>query len=195
MELPCKYSEKGCEYLGPRGAMKDHLDICSYGKIECQYLRCRKMVLRKELVTHLKGHHDAVKEWPADEFGRIKNFNWKMSLEIFNETVQVWWRPQLTQFEGRTFILQGLAQDFSWKFWVTLLGDEDEANTFEVKMDAFRVGSPLNISLRGKIYSTDTKKKDVLSDGKGILELSHNQVRMLGKIDDSCDINYQIIRK
>ena len=153
-------------------------------------------------VNHLKGDHNGVNEWPADESGRVENFRWKMNLKHFNKTQikpdanwELGCSPQLTQFEGRTFILQCFANDSAWKFWVTLLGNEDEANNFEVKMDACRDGCPLTISFRGKIYSTDTKKKDVLSDEKGILELSHNQVRMLGKIDDSCDINYQIIRK
>ena len=140
--------------MGPRGAMQDHLDVCSHGKIECQLWPCREMVLRKEFVNHLKGDHEGVKEWQAGESGRVKNLNW-IGYDIRKKQFANWeevWCPQLTQFEGRTFLFHCLANDSVWKFWVTLLGDENEANNFEIKMDARRDGSPLNISFRGKIY-------------------------------------------
>ena len=204
MEIQCKFWEQGCEYLGPRLAMQDHLDVCSFRKIECQFWPCQEMVSSKKLVNHLKVDHDGVSEWPVDGYGRVHNFDW-----IWGSMVLQWSdmnavasdmtsMPQIARFDGQTFILQNVIKNYAWKWWVTLLGDENEAKKYEVKMDVRRDGCLLNVSFWSKVYSTDNSKTYVLKDDKGILKLSQNQVRMLSKMKDAtvwCMIKYQIIRK
>ena len=84
--------------------------------------------------------------------------------------------------------------------WVTILGTEEEAQTFEAKIIACpHYGMcDTSIKIRGKVYNIDMSKEEVLQDQRGILEMSKNMADKIGIMRDGklriCT-EYDIIRK
>ena len=80
--------------------------------------------------------------------------------------------------------------------WVTLLGTEEEAKTFEVKMTAGTHDTL--ISMRSKVYSIDKRKEEVLQEHGGVMEVSKNMADKMGRMEDGkfmLHVKYYITRK
>ena len=78
-------------------------------------------------------------------------------------------------------------------FWITILGNQEEAQRYEVKITA-APETDTTIKARRKVYSTDTSKEDVLKDPSGILKISKDltdSMVIMGYIL----MDYHIIRK
>ena len=91
-------------------------------------------------------------------------------------------------------------RDGTWILWVSILASEKESRGYEVKMTAAPKGDrPASLASRGKVYSVDVGKRDVIRDTDGgIMELSKGMVKKLGKIEDGhfkIKIDYKIFRK
>ena len=88
----------------------------------------------------------------------------------------------ITIIHDRTFFLNFLKRDHIEMLWVTLLGTEEEAKTFEVKMTAGTHDTL--ISMRSKVYSIDKRKEEVLQEHGGVMEVSKNMADKMGRMED-----------
>ena len=78
-------------------------------------------------------------------------------------------------------------------FWITTMGNQEEAQRYEVQITA-APETDTTIKARRKVYSTDISKEDVLKDPSGILKISKDltdSMVIMGYIL----MDYHIIRK
>ena len=59
MDIPCKFTDKGCKEVGDRSFMRYHISQCQFGRTECPYWPCKELVTYGEVVDHLKNTHEA----------------------------------------------------------------------------------------------------------------------------------------
>ena len=71
-------------------------------------------------------------------------------------------------------------------FWVTILGTEEEAQKFEVRITAGpnHKNDDMGIKITGRVYSIEMSKDEVLQDQNGILEVSKNMTGKMGEIQN-----------
>ena len=176
---------------------------CDYGKdIECPYWTCKKVLEMKQVVEHLQDVHSSTLE--------AANASGKLPIDICRhryptETSQVEYGifpapPRIIKYDSRIFIDNFIVRDDSWIMWVSILGSENDAKKYEVKMTASpEEDTPGQVSIRSKVYSTDVRKDDVLKDEEGGLELSKRLVKQLAAVEDGnkykIEIDCQIMKK
>ena len=182
----------GCQYVGAGADLKDHLSRCSFNeqnkKIACQHRMCEEKVRMREMVQHLKGVHGSL-ENVADSSGKI--FPGYYS-DIINNA---YWAPQICSYDNQTFFLHADVQCEIWCFWVSILGNEDEAKKYEVELSIpKKEGCNFCMGFRAKVISSD-KNVTAVKDRHSVLSLGNNlaEVRDDGKFQFKFD--YQIIRK
>ena len=108
------------------------------------------------------------------------------------------WAPRIVLFDNQTFLLNCIVRDNNWSTFVTVIGGEELADKYEVKMSIpTDEDKPASISLLGKVFSADLDKEDLLQDHYGILEFNSNMAVKLGDMWDAddleIDISYEII--
>ena len=172
-QFPCKFSDKGCKEVGARSSMKDHIRCCIIGKIECPSWTCNDMILRAEIVNHLKNTHGA----PA--YTKGTKLNWSVDQQGESVTFGV----GITFAHGHTFFLNCVKIKYNTLFWVSILGSEKQAEIFQVQMAA-GPHDDLCIRMPGKVYSSDIGKEDVLKDPRGILDIGRNMADKMPKWGD-----------
>ena len=165
--------------------MRAHIEQCVFGNILCP---CCKETMRLEgIVNHLKNTHKCVVSkgivhWPTNHHKRAVNL-----------------RPVLETFDGRSFLLNANKKDFIFMFWVTILGSEEDAHQYDVKMSATSVDGNTKVITKGKVYSIEKGKNDVVKGTDGILEISPKMATKLGKTRRDgtfcINIDYNIVRK
>ena len=182
----------GCRYVGAGADLKDHLSRCSFDeqnkKIPCQDITCNEEVAMGEMVQHLKGVHGSL-ENVADSSGKI--FPGYYSDVINN----AYWAPQICSYDNQTFFLHADLQKEIWYFWVTILGNEEEAKKYEVELSIpKKEGCNFCMGFRAKVISSD-KNVRAVKDRDSVLSLGNNLVEV--KPDESSQfiIHYQIICK
>ena len=188
MDLPCKFSDKGCKQVGDRNVIQAHLGQCIFGKFECPHWPCKEMVTYGEAVEHLKNTHDTIVV--NSERNEIM---WKLHQQQKDVTSV----PILSFVHGRKFILNGIKVDNIMMLWVTVLGTEEEAQTLDVIMTA-GPHCHMQTRMRGKVYSIEKSKEEVLQDPHGILEISNNMAGKMGEMEEGepwLHVDYDIIRK
>lgn len=208
MDLPCKYSENGCDAEGAKAVMLEHSDSCHFGKIKCplnvhmmytckeNLVYCKEILLKNEVINHLSTVHK-VAMWKANASGKLTNRSWKI-LHRHKQMKDITFPVILTSFDGNTFILSSTQQNWTRSIWVAVLGSEKVAKTYDVKIRTYNKGDiKAWIGNIGKVYSTDTSQEDVLEDNKGVLELSKRQMEKLEKEEGDkykIYIDYEIVR-
>ena len=68
-------------------------------------------------------------------------------------------------------------------FWVCILGPEEEAQKFEARITA-GPHRDTQTRMRGKVYSIEKSKEEVLEDQGGILEISNNMAGKMGVMEE-----------
>ena len=154
--------------------------------IECPHFLCQRMLPCREVVDHLKdAHKSKIYDMPAS--GKIK----------LMQTIQAAYSPGIAKIDGKTFFFNSITRDFSMIFWISIMGNQEEAQRYEVKITA-APETDTTIKARRKVYSTDTSKEDVLKDPSGILKISKDLTDCMGiMVDGRLKIlmDYHIIRK
>ena len=188
MDLPCKFSEKGCKQVGVRSTMQAHVKQCKFREVECPRWPCEEMVTYGEVVDHLKNAHGTTRETINE-----RSVMWSLNQQQQHKTHV----PILSFYHGRTFIFNCMKRDHITMLWVTVLGTEEEAKTFEVVMTA-GPHRDMQTRMRGKVYSIEKSKEEVLQDPHGILEISNNMAGKMGEMEEGepwLHVDYDIIRK
>ena len=181
--------------LGPRAAMQNHIDECKYGKIiDCPLQSCNVKASPGKVVDHLINIHQAlVLEKPTG----IVKLNWPAQLQWQT----AYFKPTIAVFDGHTFLLNRRKRDFTNFFWVTMAGNENDAQGYEVKMIvAPHEDATTSIKFQGKVYGIGKKMKNVPEDGDGVLEIRNKMVGKMSKMKNgnmglSLYIDYHIICK
>ena len=95
-----------------------------------------------------------------------------------------------------------IIKDCIWRTWVTILSNRTMAQKYQVKMSCPASGeTPANITLKGKVYSVDEAKEDIILDRTGILDFTDGMSHNLGDYDEDAGpglivgINYKIIHE
>ena len=184
--------------------MKDHMGKCSFEgknkKIKCQDVLCKEEVPMREMVQHLKDVHK-ISERVADSSGKIMSlglFHGK-SLKCLTKLFNIPWAPIIVSYDNQTFFLHAECLKKVRAFWVTILGNEDEAKKYEVELrwiqDSWKEGHNFYIGFKGKVFTTDLDVRSVRKDSENVLRLENSlaEERADGKIGFMID--YQITRK
>ena len=167
--------------------MQAHIEQCAFGNTECPW-PCKETMPLGSIVDHIKNTHQClvskgIVHWPTKDNKQTLNH-----------------RPVLEIFDGRSFLLNAVKKDFIFMFWVTIVGSEEDAQQYEVKMSATSVDATTNVNTQGKVYSIEKSRSDVVNSTDGILEISPKMATKLGKTRDDdgtfcVDIAYNIVRK
>ena len=190
MILPCKFSEKGCDFVGIRAALRSHEESCLFREVECPQWNCTEKIQIGLVVDHLKGCHGSI-----ESQGYEVNYNRSNSGRQNSS-----WAPYILSFDGRKFFLNCVIIDNIWNLWLTVLGGVELAEKYEVKLNVPSEGvKHTSIAHVGKVHSTDTGFDDVIEDHEGILDFSHKMSLKLGCVDAAgavkIPIGYQILHK
>ena len=142
----------------------------------------------REVEDHLKKVHESF-VCRTEASGEIKGIYW-------HELYKLKGTPLIAKVGGRTFFLTCISRERSHFFWITILGSEEDAQKYEVKMTAAPKGDT-TITARKKVYSTDMSKEDILKDSSGILKICKDLAESLSLRDGNLVIymDYHIIRK
>ena len=157
-------------------------------RIECPHLPCKKMVPIKEVFDHLKNDHHGSYVCRTAASGEIRNVQYSTGLGSHT--------PVIAQFEGQIFLLKCLREENRSLFWVTILGTDEKAKWYDVRITAAPQGN-MTLTARMKIYSTEMREEDVLKDPCGVMEISKNIAdRMIAEREDAkLVVGYHIIHK
>ena len=193
----CQFHVIGCQYVGAGTDLKYHLGQCSFDeknkKIKCQHISCKKQVRIREMVQHLRDVHKSP-EKKADSSGKI------MSVARFAKTVNVNktnWSPQICSYNNETFFLHAELYERVWTFWVSILGNEDEAKRYEVELSIpKKVGHKFSMGYRGKVFCIDENIGCVVRDRDNVLSLGNNMAEVktsdIGEDGYRFSIDYKI---
>ena len=166
---------------------------CSFQKIACPKMSCKKMVLIAEVVDHLKMIHNS-KVFVSNS--GILRTSVLMSDRNFPTGSGA---PYLIEFDGDTFIIHIEKRNFSLSWWVSVLGPREVSAQYEVKIStSCEETCVASFSNKGRVYSSYINSEEVLSNPEGILELSKNQVRKVEKkVGDKYQVylDFEIYRK
>ena len=174
------------------------MDNCSFRSIECPYWKCPLRVPLENVENHLEKYHYSV-SWPTID-GKVEGFKYILKPWLFNEPQkeELTLTPITIAFDGRTFLANGIIRDGTWILWTSILASERDSQGYQIKMTAAPKGNmPANVTFRGKVYSVDLGKGNMLLDDGGVLELSKSMANKLGKIEDGkfeIEIDWEIIK-
>ena len=154
--------------------------------IECPNLPCKKMVPIKGVFDHLKNDHGSY-ICRTEASGEIGNMQYA-GLGSH--------KPVIAQFDGQIFLLKCVMEENRSLFWVTILGTDEKAKRYDVRITAAPQGN-MTLTARMKIYSTEMREEDVLKDPCGVMEISKNNAdRMIAEREDAkLVVGYHIIHK
>ena len=180
--------------------MKEHLGSCSFGekiteevKIDCLHISCGEKFTMGEMLDHLKNIHKSC-EHPA--YRKVNTRRWLWPLDLLQST-SLNWTPEIASYKNQTFLLHAHVRDHTWwVFLVTLLGREEEAKKYEVKMSIRKkAGQHFSMEFRGKVFGTEEPIKDILKDSKNGLRLINSLAHVNENGEPNFTIEYQIICK
>ena len=183
IRLPCKFSDNGCKEGGARSFMQEHIRRCIFGKFECPTWICKEMIPYGEVVDHLKNTHGSPVQIKR-KFAILPN-----KIEFYS--------PLISFVHDQTFFLNCIKRDHATILCVTMLGTEEEAKTFEVKMTV-GPNDDLCIRMPCKVYGIDIRKEDVLKDSRGIVEISESLANRMSTMLDGVlciQMEYKITHK
>ena len=204
VELPCKFADEGCKYVGARAVLREHLEGCSFrpipSKIMCQYWKCKEMLLTGDMVNHLRDAHNSLFfNYPTLVGNRF--FRWVTVVNRKGNWLP-YWSPFILQFnEGLTFLLHAMIEDGTWMFWVCFLGTKEDAQKYEVTMSNVLEGDEqiYNFEQTGRVFSPDKDQKNINTSKDGVLKIPMGMAETLGSKDAEgrlpINIQYKIIRK
>ena len=184
----------GCQYVGDVSGMKDHLRKCTfvekYKKIKCQDILCKKEVPMREMVQHMKDVHKSLEE-TADSSGKIMSVGRFAEAFIVNEAT---WPPRICSYNNQTFFLHANLYEKVWTFWVSALGNKDEAKKYEVELRIPKTeGHNFDMGYRGKVFSSDEHVLSVVNDRDNVLRLDNNLAEVREDGSFKFTVDYQII--
>ena len=182
--------------------MKEHTCNCSFGekiteevKIKCQYIFCEEKFTIGEMVVHLKDSHKSCELRPQKHIGKLGSGSFKLPVDML-QSHTVSWPPSIASCRGQTFLLQAHILASDWVFWVTILGREEKAKKYEVKMSIPTKGNnKFYMGFREKVFSVDESVREILNNGKNVLRLNKNLAHTMEDGRQSFQIDYQIICK
>ena len=182
--------------------MKEHTCNCSFSektteevKIECQFISCQEKIIMGDMVNHLKDFHKSYELRPKKHIGKLGSASWFLPVDML-QSKAVSWIPSIASCRGQTFVLQAHVHASDWVFWVTILGSEEEANKFEVKMSIPTKGSnKFYMGFREKVFSVDESVGEILKNRNNVLRLNKNLAHTIEDGRQSFQIDYQIICK
>ena len=99
VDLPCKFSEKGCKQVGARSIMHEHISQCKFRNIECPHWPCKEMVTYGEVVDHLKNTHWA-KVFKTCKVRGVNQLDWPDQQRQDENSL-----PGIVFIQGHTFFL------------------------------------------------------------------------------------------
>ena len=194
VSFPCKFSDKGCNEVGTRSPMQNHIRYCIFTMIKCNYLAkilpCNEMIPYGEMVDHLKNKHKAF-ECRTEASGEIKDIVYSIP-----NASNAYSRPIIAKIDDSTFVLNHVTRDNSLICWVTILGTEENAQKYEVKITA--APNDASAKTRGKVYSIAMSTEDILKDPSGTLYIGKNMADKMAVMRDGTPrihTDYHIIRK
>ena len=200
LDLPCKFAANGCKHVSERAVMREHTHTCSFGpKIECPYWNCETTVplvygylALEKLSHHLKNVHGHTDE------NQMPSENPLIGRCYTKRHEDITWKPWIISFKGHNFFLLACTENNVWMFWAVILGTEEDANKYEVIMSIKGNDGDNLDEFRGKVFSTDEDKKNVIWNPEGVLMLENDAAENFGsETADGLQIklDYQIIRK
>ena len=163
LELPCKFAEKGCKYVAARSTLREHIQACPFDlRVECQDWICKEMMSMGKLVDHLQEDHGC-ETW-REEIETLVDYTKILSSGSFY--------PSIVMSMGNTFFLNVRIEQNNWKFWVVILGTEDDAKNYEVVLS---IRDPDNqrtpgVELSGKVFGSEERQEDVIKR-EGVVHL------------------------
>ena len=154
--------------------------------IECPHMPCKKMVPIKEVFDHLKNDHGSY-VCRTEASGEIRNMQYAGSGSH---------KPVIAQFDGQIFLLKCVMEENRSLFWVTILGTDEKAKRYDVRITAAPQGN-MTLTARMKVYSTEIREENVLKDPCGVMEISKNNAdRMIAEREDAkLVVDFHIIHK
>ena len=178
--------------------MNSHEESCLFGNIECPTWHCMEKLRQGLVVDHLRNFHGSQEK----VLGTSGRANWVLKKRRNRDRVPRW-NSKIIWFDNRTFFLNASVINQNWTFWVTILGNKQLAEMYEVKIVIPRNGdigvTPAGIWITSKVHSTDVKKEDLVQDHEGILEFSIDMAFKFSNVDaegyQRIDVSYQILRK
>ena len=147
--------------------MQVHIKQCVFQNVKCpSWLFCKAYEMPMgNVVDHLKETNQAIElkgngpeviaTWPIEQMGRNR-----------------YYRPLLKHFDGCSFLINCHKKEYTLIFWLTIVGTEEDAQKYEVKLRAESTNADTCIRTRGKVYSIGIRKTDVLKCTSGFLEIS-----------------------
>ena len=173
--------------------MQNHIRYCIFTMIKCNYLAkilpCNEMIPYGEMVDHLKNKHKAF-ECRTEASGEIKYISYPFSSKAY-------YYPIIAKIDDSTFFLNCVKRDHSIIYWVTILGTEENAQKYEVKITS-APNEDTSAKTRGKVYSIAMSTEDILKDPSGTLYIGKNVADKMAVMRDGTPriyTDYHIIRK
>ena len=105
------------------------------------------------------------------------------------------WSPQICSYNNQTFFLQADLYHKMWYFWVAVLGNEEEAQKYEVELSIPKKDHKFYMGYRGKVFSTNERVQSVVKDHDNVLRLDNTLAEVKADGSFQFSIDYQIIRK
>ena len=161
--------------------MQRHIAQCVFGNIECPYLHCTKWMQLRDVADHLKDTHGKILWVKAKGPQCSINFNLPHQLKA------------IKRFDGYSFILNCYKEESTLIFWVQIIGTEEDAQQYEVKMSATSVDATTNVNTQGKVYSIEKRKGEVLNESDGFLEIGKKMATRLVTRDADGELGVEVI--
>ena len=174
--------------VGTKHVMLNHIARCTFmNVIECPDWTCKTTMTLEFIVAHLKKVHKSP-VYHRESTGEIK-----VKALLNDERKTANYTPIIASIDGETFLINRIKRNFTMIFWVTIVGFEKDAQKFEAKVIASSDDdAPLSIRTKGKVYSLEMKKEDLMKDKSGALEINKDMANKMGKCTE---IDYHIVSK
>lgn len=189
----CRYSVSGCPFKLP--SMQQHEDReCSYRPTRCPSLTCTAKAPFVKLLKHITEEHDGSQKG-KDRVCR-NNTNHLVSSYVnvdkepifYKNSTMTWVANELILEAKFHFFLECMRVPPDWHLWVYFLGDDHEAEKFQVTITLFReeeygrMGDSSAFSAQrsytGPVLSINRAKEEIAEFGLGFM-VHDKQIRSL----------------
>lgn len=159
----CKFTNDGCSVSSTLSEIIVHEKNCDYRRVPCIDGHCDRKVIVKNLLSHVKIHHEETK-WntQTESNGVILTFMFRKEIQK-----QVWPIYITDKMDiGQTFVfhLQSSEEGSLLNAWVTILGHEDLASKYNVRISTMEEKASLKMEMQCKVFPVDLALRQVLAD-------------------------------
>ena len=195
INLPCKFSDKGCQVVDNRTTIRKHMDECQDGAVKCPYWYkpCTEKLQLGALVDHLRNDHNSpTYQMELSEYkGNVLTCYWSTQRGQS-------WPPCILCIGGETFLQCSMIRNSTMSSWLVYLGTKEEANQYDGEMVLHKDAKNVWSGMRGRVYSICEGQEELLEDQAGVLVLSKSQIVNVGKIQGvkaRVNMKYRVIPK